>query len=129
MTDEELAQSKTPQWIRELKQKYPMFSEIHPCNFGCGEGWKPIIQNLCEQIHNLEPTIKVVQIKEKFGSLRFYIDGSNSFEVGDLIDAAEKESSVTCEECGAVGLTARISGWMKTLCPVCEKLLKERNET
>jgi hypothetical protein len=58
---------------------------------------------------------KVAQIKEKFGSLRFYL-----YNVDDVSNAvttyAEAMSTSTCEECGCPGKTYRM-GWHRTLCP------------
>jgi hypothetical protein len=57
---------------------------------------------------------KVAQIKEKFGTLRFYIDNGN--EVSNaIVHYAELMSEVTCERCGNVGKTYHM-GWHKTLC-------------
>jgi hypothetical protein len=71
-----------------------------------------LTQELEEAKNNLP---LVVQVKEKFATLRFYIDNGN--EVSQRIaDYAEHMSSVTCEECGNVGLHYTI-GWHKTLCP------------
>jgi len=57
------------------------------------------------------------QVKEKFGTLRFYYDGG---DVGDgyfrgVEAMAEAMSSVTCEECGAPG-QLRGGGWIRCLC-------------
>jgi len=57
------------------------------------------------------------QVKEKFGTLRFYMTtGSN--EMYNLIDEAEKESAKTCEFCGKPG-KLRSGGWLLTLCDEC----------
>jgi hypothetical protein len=57
---------------------------------------------------------KVAQIKEKFGTLRFYIDNGN--EVSNaIVHYAELMSEVTCEVCGNAGRTYEM-GWHKTLC-------------
>ncbi len=46
--------------------------------FECGDGWYDLIYDLCEKINLLigDKNIKVtaVQVKEKFGGLRFYYD-------------------------------------------------------
>jgi hypothetical protein len=57
---------------------------------------------------------KVVQVKEKFGTLRIYVD--NRTDVADaVIDYAEAMSEVTCEKCGDAGKTYHMA-WHKTLC-------------
>jgi len=57
---------------------------------------------------------KVVQVKEKYGSLRFYVDNGNA-TVFLLINYAELMSETICEVCGNV---AEISnkGWQRALC-------------
>lgn len=65
----------------------------------------------------------IVQIKEKFGELRIYLDMPlpNMYAWG-VVDFAEEMSRVTCEVCGAPGETIT-KGWHKTL---CEQHAKER---
>ncbi len=57
---------------------------------------------------------QAVQVKEKFGTLRFYVDGGNE-RSWTLIELAEGMSERTCEVCGAPG-TIRRGGWIRTLC-------------
>ena len=56
----------------------------------------------------------VVQVKEKFGSLRFYVNAATD-EHYNYIRFAENLSAVTCEDCGAPGKT-RGRGWYYTAC-------------
>jgi hypothetical protein len=105
-------------WIEGFREAHSqLFEGIHPCNYGCGEGWRPILEELCAKIEVLDPTVRIAQIKEKFGDLRLYIDGGSE-EVYDLIREAEERSSVTCEYCGAPGIKD-YTRWIKTLCPAC----------
>jgi hypothetical protein len=62
----------------------------------------------------LEKMPRVAQIKEKFGTLRFYID--NGDEVANaVVTYAELMSEHICEVCGEAGRTYAM-GWHKTLC-------------
>jgi hypothetical protein len=54
------------------------------------------------------------QVKEKFGTLRFYINGGDDYIYG-LISMAESMSSVTCEICGKPG-TVNGGSWLSTRC-------------
>jgi hypothetical protein len=56
----------------------------------------------------------VVQVKEKMGTLRFYINAGTD-EHYNYIRFAEAMSSVTCETCGAPG-KIRGRGWYYTAC-------------
>lgn len=60
------------------------------------------------------PQVIAVQVKEKFGTLRFYYDGGDEY-ISGLVSMAEWASSVTCEECGERG-KLRGSGWVYTAC-------------
>jgi hypothetical protein len=60
------------------------------------------------------PCPVAVQVKEKFGTLRFYVDGATDKHY-NYIDFAELMSGRTCEECGKQGQTYYM-GWHRTLC-------------
>jgi hypothetical protein len=102
------------------------------CDFCCGKGWLKLIDDLCCNIMKVldahpelseeNKILPVMQIEEKFGSLRFYICAvheSISDEIFSLIRQAECISSCTCEKCGLPG-TQRYEGWVKTLCDDCD---------
>ena len=84
-------------------------------------GWDKLTTPLIDRLTNLNGHI--LQIKEKFGTLRFYYCWDNDHFVPDeacdefqkMVDKAEKLSAKTCENCGMPG---RIRGkqWVKTLC-------------
>lgn len=59
----------------------------------------------------------VVQVKEKFGTLRFYANASNE-RISRLITLAERLTDTTCEDCGEAG-KERPGGWIRTLCDDC----------
>lgn len=89
----------------------------------CDEGWSNLIDpliKLCDE-HN----VTIVQIKEKFGGLRFYVNAA-PLVVHDAIFAAEQRSFYVCEKCGLPG-TRRGGSWIKTLCNVHHKE-REDNE-
>jgi len=116
-------------------------------------GWFRLIDSLCTDIEAaLGPQhcgdFSVVQIKEKFGSLRVYFrlgdhedvqvavvssegarqatictDTSSKLEelraqVRSLVNAAEAASTTTCETCGAKAERRAVKGWLTTLCEV-----------
>jgi hypothetical protein len=61
------------------------------------------------------PLPVVREVKEKFGSLRFYADGCND-AVGSYVMFAECLSARICEVCGAPGERRDEEGWLQTLC-------------
>jgi hypothetical protein len=66
-----------------------------------------VVREACRQV-------VATQVKEKFGTLRFYYSGGDDF-VDGVISFAENLSAVTCEKCGKPGKT-RGGGWIQTLC-------------
>lgn len=67
------------------------------------------------------PQVVAAQVKEKFGTLRFYIDGGDDVVRG-MIALAEGMSAVTCEICGNSGqVRSRPRTWIRTLCDEHDK--------
>ena len=106
-------------WQDDLKKKYPL-TLSHLSYFECDEGWSRLLNDLCLIIENrlkdqkLEE-IYAVQVKEKFGGLRFYMSSYDEF-IESAIALAEKQSVHICEVCGNSGKTENLKGWYKTLC-------------
>ena len=101
-------------------KKYPLlFSNL---NYGieCNNGWHDLLNDLCEQIVKLNPPedFCFVQIKQKFGLLRIYVDNSNE-EINNLINAVELKSAKICEHCGSDQHVTSEGSWIKTLCHDC----------
>lgn len=97
----------------------------------CGDGWFAIIKELCKDVDEYckdRPFVIVAdQVKEKFGTLRFYYhtersEGEESDEdykaIRDIVSKYERLSETTCEVTGKKGnlVARRPGGWMKTLC-------------
>lgn len=78
----------------------------------CGPGWRALIEPLVELCQ--KENVAILQIKEKFGTLRFYV-GAAPDHVYDAIRDAENESAKTCEQCGAPG-KLQDNGWLRTVC-------------
>jgi hypothetical protein len=123
-----------------LCEKYPKMmvnrngavTETCMCwGFECGDGWFNILDQLMGNIqHHIDwnnknfekgytqykqvPQVTLDQVKEKFGTLRFYYTGGDE-HISGMVRMAESMSAVTCEECGNPGKT-RGSGWIYTAC-------------
>lgn len=119
---------------RTLKEKYPEMYENVYCGISIDAGWHDIVHALSANIYHHykwkiknDPAVefpKVAQIKEKFGGLRFYIDGGDEATYG-MIRMAEAWADCTCEVCGAPG-HSRQGGWIKTLCDTHDAERKAR---
>jgi hypothetical protein len=114
-------------------------------------GWLELLDKLCAQIEAmLGPDVcsqfAVVQIKQKFGTLRFYyrlgdvedvrvdlihpegvkqllFDSNPALHLDDLrvqlravVSEAEAASSNCCEKCGESAMLHEVRGWLTTLC-------------
>lgn len=70
------------------------------------------------------PPCRASQVKEKFGTLRFYMT-SQTPEMDTIIAEAERKSAITCEVCGKKG-RVRGRGWLYTACAPCAKRRENR---
>ena len=98
--------------------------------FACGDGWFNILDQLMGNIqHHIDwkqeqkekynrgegcTQVTLDQVKEKFGTLRFYYTGGDDV-IDGMVRMAESMSGVTCEECGSPGKRVG-GGWVTTLC-------------
>ncbi len=76
-------------------------------SFECGEGWRSILLSLSIKIESIlekcsATDMYAVQVKEKYGTLRFYMSKMTP-EIAALVSDTEALSSQTCELCGHFG--------------------------
>ena len=83
--------------------------------FVVSSGWNLLIKNLIQDLIKLGWNKEVIQVKEKFGGLRFYINEGTD-EIHQRIGEAELESMKTCEITGRPGKIRTDIGWYRTLC-------------
>jgi hypothetical protein len=114
-------------WQATLMQSYPhLFGDGgYPA---VGRGWRDTLERLLGRLDTVVAFegagawIRIVQIKEKFGTLRVHFTSSPGFSPAGLMVAdamiglAEARSACTCEECGAIGRLHNRGGWMTTRC-------------
>lgn len=129
-------------WYEDLVNRYPrIFKKIK--HLECSSGWETLLDCLCGDIENHLKQIEyrinnphipgnvdyqytinsqqqldaiyAVQIKEKFGGLRFYMNGEDEY-ISGAISMAESISLHTCEVCGSFGETKPVGSWLTTLC-------------
>lgn len=137
----------------DWQKKYPL-SCAGGINTEFNSGWDKIISDMFDQIepvlrdiYNLEPErsqdpenqFRIAQIKEKFASLRVYIDIPSFWRteypqiyevIKEAILTAESLSTETCELCGEPGKVVG-TGWLSCRCQKCDtyKLLSPLAET
>src|SRR3954471_7543941 len=140
-------------YLLELADRFPNLYYYRngngiPMGFIWGEidnGWFGIIERLSEKLETLitalpkeeQTGVKVTQVKQKFGGLRFYyqIEDMPTFGIiedpfNQAIRDAEEEASNTCEICGLTPAQTFGYSYIRTLClnhkeEYLNKLLKE----
>lgn len=86
----------------ELIAEFPsMYKHKGMIDFSPPPGWLPLIHQLSLDL--LPHKVKAVQVKEKFGSLRYYVANVSNAAARLLIDTAEKKSQTICQTCGEPG--------------------------
>lgn len=99
--------------------------QLNLYGFQCGDGWYDIIDSLAEYIERQPVDMQVVQVKEKFGMLRFYYTITNSedegysYMINGAVQFAKEMSAYVCEECGDSGEHRKDGGWFRTRCDSC----------
>ncbi len=123
---EELDEQLVSKYPKLFVNRHKSIMETCMCwGFEHGDGWFNIIDKLCADIQSyidrksqisegMVSQVVVDQVKEKFGTLRFYYSGGDDY-ISGLVHMAESISSCTCEICGDVG-RLRTNGWHRTLC-------------
>lgn len=96
-------------------------------------GWYRLIADVDRQLSNLDPDYIVHQVKQKFGTLRYYCCPSGDEPSCSTLDAfesiteeAERVSALTCERCGGAdsSLCHQANGLrVRTLCSSCAEAL------
>ena len=79
--------------------------------------WEKQLRITKDQIKE-RPQIEAVQVKEKYGTLRFYVNHHDDV-VDAMIGFAEDMSGCTCDKCGAPASTSN-EGWRETKCGRCK---------
>lgn len=85
------------------------------------KGWRDLVEYTHGKLLQIDPRYKILQIKEKFGGLRYYIS-TESKRVNDMqsfIFEAEKKSRIICQNCGKDGNSRQVNGWHLTACNDC----------
>lgn len=120
---------------KKLFEKYPKLfagkdkslkESLMPFGFECGDGWIWLLDNLCDSIqdyvdNNKKPQPEAIQVKEKFGTLSFYMYNMDDLIHG-MIWMAESMSSTICEKCGTTeNVEFMTDGWMMVRCKECKE--------
>jgi hypothetical protein len=103
--------------------------------YGCiaPDGWKDIILEADAMMAFIDPEYKINQVKEKFGTLRYYFETKKEgveFSIMEAIaDAVELKSTITCQNCGTYGKLRSERWYWKTLCNKCDERESGKGES
>jgi hypothetical protein len=126
---DELDNALCVKYPKIFAQRNMAMTETCMCwGFCCGDGWYEILDSLCGHIqshidwqnknHEKHPVVEqvvAVQVKEKFGGLRFYYDGGDE-TIRGMVRMAESWAANTCETCGDKGKHRVDGGWHYVSC-------------
>lgn len=144
MSEEEFDKYMCETYPHQFAQRNLPMSETCMCwGFCIGKGWYPILDELCTKLDLIEAatgiTTVFVQVKEKFGTARFYVQmivnnlSELKFKLNDdqkglwcdiihcVVSDAERKTDSTCAECGEQFFHDQIvvGGWYYDLCKEC----------
>ena len=111
--------NETQLQIEELKKKIlPGYWQ----SVDVDEGWYQIVLDCDRELTQIDPSYQIVQIKQKFGGLRYYFESSPLLgtrkAMDDVVTKYEAVAAVTCEATGNPGVLMKSEGgWVKTLDP------------
>lgn len=100
----------------------PRFTTAGFCGFFPPDGWLDLILDMDARLAEADPDYRIVQVKEKFGGLRYYIERDTD-ATRAIIGDGEARSLRTCQTCGSQDSTVarRTHGWVATLCGACDR--------
>lgn len=104
-----------PDWSEDLARRH---GEVFgPVGLATGPGWSWLWEAGAQSIRDagIPAAFRTTDTKEKFGSIRWYVEGEIPEAVDEIVDAIEHLSAHVCEDCGAPG-RLRKGGWVRTLC-------------
>lgn len=85
------------------------------------EGWYQIVVDMYDELSVLDPDHKILQIKQKFGGIRYYFrtdkDEATRIKMNVVVSKYEKIALETCELTGKRGILMQKGFIYKTLNP------------
>lgn len=117
------------EFLKVCQSDFPEIFNDLPYGIEVSKYWYTIVYALAQKIslyclvHDM-PQPSFIQIKEKFGTLRIYIDSKDE-NIRKFISEAERVSMRVCEFCGKIdtSIQKRYIGFRLTTC--CESCYKK----
>lgn len=102
--------------LDDLYVKHRQRFSIRFRGFECDQGWRRLIDSTLSDLALVCPDARVVQIKEKFGGLRVYLEDKSNDTAKEVLHDAEERSFTVCEICGEVGDRIVSDGLIRVRC-------------
>lgn len=101
----------------DISHVYDRFGDGWPARIDCDSGWYQLICDLDKELVDIDPNYMIVQIKEKFGLLRFYYhtETKRGRLMDSIVSQYEKMSGSICEISGEPGVLMSKNGYYRTL--------------
>lgn len=126
MNIDELVPDDAGEYYDGLRTILSKIGDGYGKSIACDKGWYPLIISCDEELTAICPNYEILQIKEKFGTLRYYFYAPEECDcdrakMNDVVNMYENLSAVTCEVTGGPGVlmgqTNDWFSWVKTLDP------------
>ena len=109
----------------QIKALVSKFDSSYYQSIDVDEGWYQIVVDCDKDLSAIDSQYTILQIKQKFGGLRYYFQPSSSeyndelwTKMNSIVQAYENIAWITCEATGNPGVLMKSpSGWLKTLDP------------
>ena len=107
-----------------------VIEQFKNCEYEVPKGWRGLCQELAIKLDKILDTLseeerenyELLQVKEKFGSLRWY-DNWHNEEMYQLIRQYEHKAERTCCVCGKMATKVTL-GWTIPFCDECIRKVK-----
>ena len=121
----------------QIKNLTKKFAPGYYQSIDVDEGWYQIVLDCDKELSAIDPDYIILQIKQKFGGLRYYCQSSQPdnpelfAQINSVIKKYENIAAVTCEVTGNPGVLMKSeTGWHMTLDPLwAESALFHKNYT
>ena len=121
------AQSGSALWLSKMYLQYPIVMRNVTIGFDCPKHWRGPVQEAIAGLEKIakstDPSLRIVQVKEKFGGLRIYVESTTtekhpSDNINMIISYAENKCHNICINCVEHG--EHSVAWGRRTCSQCK---------
>lgn len=101
--------------LEQIDYAHRFNAELEEARVNDFENWPDWKMRETQKVPEPVTPVVAIQVKEKFGTLRFYYSGGDDFVRG-VVRMAESMSARMCEVCSAPATSDPNNGWARTVC-------------